>query len=126
MTITDNAAFERARIHELATTFPEFAEALTALNARIVDLLPITRAHYYHRAMRGSWSLKAVLPTIGIDLDYSALAVANGGMAQEAYLDIINPETPGEQKEKLRQDLLDYCALDTYGLVRLVERLAQG
>jgi hypothetical protein len=121
-----NAAFERSRINELSAAFPEFSEALTALNARIVDLLPVTRAHYYHPAMRGSWSLKAVLPTIGIDLDYSALPVANGGMAQEAYLDIINPETPDERKEKLRQDLLDYCALDTYGLVRLVERLAQG
>jgi hypothetical protein len=121
-----NAAFERSRINELAASFPEFTDALTALNARIVDLLPVTRAHYYHPAMRGSWSLKAVLPTIGVDLDYSSLAVANGGMAQEAYLDIINPETPFEQKEKLRQDLLDYCALDTYGLVRLVERLAQG
>ena len=96
------------------------------MNARIVDLLPVTRANYYHPAMRGSWSLKAVLPTIGLDLDYAALAVANGGMAQNAYLEIIAPQTPDEQKEKLRQDLLDYCALDTYGLVRLVERLAQG
>lgn len=121
-----NAAFERARINELATAFPEFAEGLAALNARIVDLLPVTRAHYYHPAMRGSWSLKAVLPTIGIDLDYSTLAVANGGMAQDAYLAIIDPQTPGEQKNTLRQNLLDYCALDTYGLVRLVERLAQG
>ena len=30
----------------------------------MVDLLPIYRNHYYHRDMRGSWSIKAVLPTV--------------------------------------------------------------
>ena len=53
-------------------------------------------------------------------------AVANGGMAKDAYLEIIYPETAGKQKLKLRQDLLDCSVLDTYGLVRLVERLVQG
>ena len=57
----------------------------------MVDLLPIYREHYYHPAMMGSWSIKAVLPTIAPDLDYSNLEVGDGGAAQEAYLRAIWP-----------------------------------
>ncbi len=116
-----NAPFERSRINELAAYFPDLADKLVVINERIVDLLPITREHYYHPEMRGSWSLKAVLPTIGADLSYDGMPVANGGMAQEAFLEMINPETPFDRKEELRQGLLDYCALDTYALLQLVE-----
>lgn len=116
-----NAPFERSRINELSAYFPELADKLVAINERIVDLLPITREHYYHPEMRGSWSLKAVLPTIGADLSYDGLAVTNGGMAQEAFLEMIDPDTPVDRKDELRQGLLDYCALDTYALLQLVE-----
>lgn len=115
-----NAAFERSRISELAAAFPDLAPALHAINTRLVDLLPPTRAHYYHPAMHGSWSLKAVLPTIEPGLAYEGMAVANGGDAQTAYLELISPETSAERRAALRQGLLDYCALDTYGLLRLV------
>ena len=115
-----NAAFERSRISELAAAFPDLAPALHAVNARLLDLLPLTRAHYYHPAMHGSWSLKAVLPTIEPGLAYEGMAVANGGDAQAAYLELISPETSAERRAVLRQGLLDYCALDTYGLLRLV------
>ena len=37
------------------------------------DLHPIVRANYYHHAMRGSFSIKKVLPTIAPDLDFDAL-----------------------------------------------------
>ena len=116
-----NAAFERSRIKELAEHLPELAEDLLAICERMVDLLPITREHYYHPEMRGSWSLKAVLPTTGANLSYDGMTVANGGMAQEAFLEMIEPETPVDRKEALREGLIDYCALDTYGLLELVE-----
>lgn len=35
--------------------------ALHALNARIVDLLPVARQRYYHPSQQGSWSIKSVL-----------------------------------------------------------------
>jgi len=49
---------------ELAGAFADLAPALSEAMERIVDLLPLARQNYYHREMRGSWSLKAVLPTI--------------------------------------------------------------
>ena len=36
-------------------------------------------------------------------------------------MEMIDPETPVDRKEELRQGLLDYCALDTYALLQLVE-----
>jgi hypothetical protein len=116
-----NAAFESGRIEELAQQFPDLADQLLAINARMVDLLPITREHYYHPDMRGSWSLKAVLPTIGTDLSYEGMTVADGVMAQESYLEMIDPNTPHERHSELREALHDYCSLATYAGVQLVE-----
>jgi hypothetical protein len=116
-----NQCFENSRIKELAAAFPDLAPALYAVIDRVVDLLPITRAYYYHPAMRGSWSIKAVLPTIAPDLSYARLSVADGGMAQDAFLEIMQPNTLPERREQLRQALLDYCALDTWAMVRLTQ-----
>lgn len=112
-------AFEKGRIAELAAIYPDLAVALLAMNDRIVDLLPITRANYYHPEMRGSWSIKAVLPTIAADLRYDLLTVGNGGDAQVAYREILHPNTPQERKEALTIGLREYCTLDTLAMVRL-------
>lgn len=111
--------FEKGRIAELAALFPDLAPALAAINHRIVDLLPLARSSYCHPAMRGSWSLKAVLPTLAPDLDYNRLLVGNGGDAQDAYREILHPDTTVARKQALAEGLRDYCTLDTLGLVRL-------
>ncbi|MDZ7938015.1 MAG: DUF2779 domain-containing protein [Rhodoferax sp.] len=115
-----NAGFEKSRIRELAERFPEHAAALHAINARIVDLLPIARTRYYNPNQHGSWSIKAVLPAAVPDLRYSDLeGVQDGGMAMEAFLEALHPETTPELKQTLQQQLLAYCKLDTYAMVRL-------
>ena len=116
-----NQGFENSRIKELAAAFPDLAPALHAAVDRVVDLLPITREYYYHPDMRGSWSIKAVLPTIAPELAYEHLTVADGGMAQNAFLEIMQPNILPERREHLRQALLDYCALDTWAMVRLTQ-----
>jgi hypothetical protein len=112
-------AFEKGRISELAELFPDLADKLLAINQRIVDLLPIARAHYYHPDMQGSWSIKAVLPTIAPDLVYSDLTVSGGMAAQDAYREIVHPQTPEKRKAELTKGLRDYCTLDTLAMVRL-------
>ena len=115
-----NAAFERSRISELAERFPENREALLAINARIVDLLPIARERYYHPSQQGSWSIKAVLPAVVPELNYRDLdGVQDGGMAMEAFLEALHPQTTSERKHLIRDHLLAYCKLDTYAMVRL-------
>ncbi len=56
-----NQGFEGRIVNELALRYKDLAEALAAVAERFVDLLPITRENYYHPAMKGSWSIKAVL-----------------------------------------------------------------
>ena len=41
---------------------------------------------------KGSWSIKAVLPTVAPELDYSGLGEVRDGIgAQGAYLELIDP-----------------------------------
>jgi hypothetical protein len=113
------SAFEKTRITELARNFSDLAPALLNINERLVDLLPIARQHYYHPAMKGSWSIKAVLPTIAPDLGYDQMEVGNGGDAQNAYSEIVHAETSEDRKQQLTESLREYCALDTLAMVRL-------
>jgi hypothetical protein len=115
-----NAGFEKSRIRELAVRFPEHAEALLAIKERIEDLLPIARERYYHPSQHGSWSIKTVLPAAVPELRYSDLdGVKDGGMAMEAFLEALHPQTTPERKQALQQQLLAYCKMDTYAMVRL-------
>lgn len=119
-------AYEKRVLNELGERYPDLAPALAALVERIVDLHLIAKAHYYHPEMRGSWSLKAILPTIGAGIDYASLdEVRDGEAAQTAYLEAIDPATPAERREALRAALTAYCRLDTEALVRLVEFFAK-
>jgi hypothetical protein len=115
-----NASFETARIRELAQRFPRYKNALLKLNERIVDLWPIAQNHYYHPSQQGSWSIKKVLPAIAPELQYGDLdGVQDGGMAMGAYFEAINPQTTVARKDEIEQELINYCRLDTYAMVRL-------
>ena len=117
--IVYNAPFEGSRMKELAEAFSDLAPALLAAVDRLFDLLPLARNHYYHLDMKGSWSIKAVLPTIAPELDYSNLTVSHGGMAQDAYLDLIGIELSDVEKAELRKALLAYCEQDTWAMVKI-------
>lgn len=115
-----NAAFEKTRISELAARFPRMEKQLLALNERIVDLLPIARKCFYHPSQQGSWSIKAVLPALCPDLSYDDLeGVQHGGMAMDAFKEAIASQTTASRKAEIKQQLLNYCELDTYAMVRL-------
>lgn len=120
-----NASFERSVILALAEAFADLAPALQAMVARLFDLLPVVRAHYYHPSMMGSWSIKRVLPTIAPDLDYANLDdVRSGHMVEPAYFEMIDPDTPAERRKVLEDALLTYCERDTLAMVRLAEFFA--
>jgi hypothetical protein len=114
--------YERRVLKDLAARYADLKAGLAALDERIVDLHPAARRHYYHPAMQGSWSIKAVLPTVAPDLSYGALGeVRDGRGAQSAYYEAINPATSDARRAVLRRALLDYCRQDTLALVKLVE-----
>ena len=122
--IAYNAGFERAILRALARQVPAFEAPLMALAERTVDLLPVTRNHWYHRDQRGSWSIKAVLPTIAPELAYTQLAVQDGAMAQDSFLEASSPATSPERRRALEEALRAYCTRDTWAMVILARRLA--
>ena len=113
--------YERQVIEGLIGMFADLTTPLEALIGRLVDLHPVTKANYYHPDMRGSWSIKAVLPTIAPDMDYAGLdGIQEGTQASQAYLEAISEDTSATRKKALEQDLLTYCRHDTEAMVRLV------
>lgn len=115
-----NASFERSRIRELAERFSRLRGGLLGIVDRLVDLLPVAEACYYHPDQQGSWSIKKVLPAVAPDLCYSNLeGVQDGGMATAAYLEAISPETTAHRKATLKTQLEEYCGLDTFAMVKL-------
>jgi hypothetical protein len=123
--IAYNAGFEGKVIRTLALAFPDLAPALDSLATRLVDLLPVTRAHWYHRDQRGSWSIKAVLPTIAPHMNYDLLEVKHGGEAQEAWTEATAPNCTPERRVALGRALRAYCGQDVEAM-RLVARALVG
>lgn len=121
-----NKSFECGRIKELAEAFPDLAEHLLNIRDNIVDLLdPFQNGYYYNRAMGGSFSIKSVLPAIFPDdpeLDYHNLeGVHNGSEAMNIFPQI--QYMPPEEQDKARRNLLKYCELDTYAMVKVWQEL---
>ncbi|MGR3913381.1 MAG: DUF2779 domain-containing protein [Gammaproteobacteria bacterium] len=119
--------YEKTILNATAARFPDTAAAVENIIARMVDLLPLTRDNYYHPEMRGSWSLKAVLPCIAPQLAYQDLGeVQDGGAAGAAYCEMIARETEPSRATALDADLRAYCKLDTEALVELARFLCGG
>jgi len=115
------SSYERQCLNTLAACCPDLADELRAIAARLFDLLPVMQACWYHPAMQGSWSIKAVLPTVAPDLDYGTLeGVQDGIAAQGAWFRAVDPATPAPEREVLRAQLLRYCGYDTLAMVRVV------
>lgn len=126
--IVYHAVYERLRLEELAIRRPEHTALLQEYVDRLIDLLPIVKEHFYHPEMRGSFSIKKVLPVIAPDLDYSDLEeVQEGTAAQVAYLyAALDPATTAERKAELAERLRTYCRHDTWAMVEIAYFLARA
>jgi uncharacterized protein DUF2779 len=121
------SGFEGRILRELGVRYPDLAIPLAAMGARLFDLLSVAREHYYHPAMKGSWSIKSVLPTIAPELDYADLGeVSDGGAAQSAYLELLAPDTALPRRAHLIEALRVYCQRDTMAMVRLAKFFVDG
>ena len=119
--------YERTVINNLIDRFPNLATSLSAIVERLVDLAPPTQQNYYHPDMAGSWSLKAVLPTITTKISYHKLiGIQEGTAVSEGYLEAIDTATSDERKAELSEQLLRYCKFDTEAMVVLLRFLGNG
>ncbi|MBE7423522.1 MAG: DUF2779 domain-containing protein [Zoogloeaceae bacterium] len=119
-------SYERTVLTRLKKRFPDIGKQIAAILSRLYDLYPLAQDYYYHPDMRGSWSIKSVLPTIAPELDYGNLGeVRDGSSAQEAYRAIISPNPHRGWTASLPADLRAYCYRDTLALVE-VARFFEG
>lgn len=124
-----NKTFECSRLEELASLFPDLAKHLLDIRDNIVDLLvPFKSGYYYNKNMGGSFSIKSVLPAIypnDPSLDYHNLEdIQNGGDAMSIFPKIKDMEP--EEQIRIRKNLLKYCELDTYAMVKVWEELIRA
>ena len=120
------SSFERSTLNQLASALNQHRSAIEGIISRLCDLLAIMREHVYYADFRGSYSIKAVGPTIApnisyVDLDY----VANGGDAAWAFERIVSGRCKSEENN-LRQALMEYCRRDTLAMVEIHLRLAKA
>lgn len=123
-----NQSFEITRLKEMANLFSDLSDHLLNIADNIIDLLPpFKNQDYYVKEMGGSASIKKVLPALfpsDPSLDYHNLEqVHKGDEASNAYLSLKNLSK--EEEKKLRKNMLKYCELDTYAMVKIYEKLME-
>jgi hypothetical protein len=119
------SAFEKTRIRALQETEPELRAELIDLEAKLIDLLPVVRNFVYHPDFQGSFSIKHVLQPLVPELSYNDLVIVDGLVAsvEIARLLFVADRVPPHERDRIRQDLLDYCERDTWAMVKLLEAL---
>jgi len=123
--LTYNQAFEKGVLRDLAAAFPDLAGAIEARLGNVRDLMvPFRSRAVYRWPMRGSYSIKKVLPALVPELSYEGMEVADGGMAMLAWHEMCRTDDPARRAE-IRRALLDYCGLDTWAMVRILEVLRE-
>jgi hypothetical protein len=121
--VSYNASFERGRLSEACEVYPEYRTWWEKTEPRVVDLLePFRSFYYYHPDQQGSASMKVVLPVL-TGKGYVGLAIADGEAASREFLRVTLTDVDLFERERVRQQLEEYCALDTLGMVEIVRAL---
>ena len=121
--IVYHAGFERNITTALAEVIPELSEAFTEVTNRMWDLeVPFAQRWYCDHKFEGSSSIKYVLPVIAPELRYDSLEIQKGDIAQKRYGEMIAMPN-GPEKQKIATSLLEYCKLDTFAMVKILEYL---
>lgn len=118
-----NIGFERSRLRELMNVFPKYKVPLQGIMDRMKDLMiPFKEKWYYMPSMKGSYSIKSVLPALVPSLSYDHLEINNGGLASVSFSNI-HTITSKERVNVIRQNLLEYCKMDTLAMVKILNVL---
>ena len=133
-----NVSFEKGRIKELASIFPEYKEDLLKIYNRGFDLLwllnnnkelyedlgftgkDLETFNFYDECLSGSFSIKKTLPVFS-DLSYDNLDVHNGTEAIVVYANYDNYSQ--EELKKQQEALKIYCRQDTWAMVEILNAL---
>ena len=121
-------SFEKNVIKRIAKLYPDLREHLLCIHNNLEDLMiPFSNRDYYTKNMEGSYSIKKVLPALfptDPSLNYHNLEeIHNGSEAMDAYSNM--GQLSLEEQQILRKNLLKYCELDTYAMVKIYKKLKE-
>ncbi|MFC2073068.1 DUF2779 domain-containing protein, partial [Chloroflexota bacterium] len=71
---------------------------------------------------KGSASIKRVLPAL-TGKGYDGMEISEGNEASIKFYTVTYGEATEEERNQVRTDLEKYCALDTEGMIWIIERL---
>ena len=125
---------ERNIIKRLADLYPDLKDHLRSFGytnskgeKRYIDPLPLfQKGYYYTSAMGNKFSIKSVLPALypnDPSMNYKNLegSVKNGTQAMTAITKA--QEVTGAERKQIEEDLVKYCALDTFAVVKVIKKL---
>ena len=121
--IAYNQSFEKGRLKEIKEIAPQYSVEIDNMISRFVDLMrPFQSKQYYTPSMKGSYSIKKVLPALVPELSYSGMPIADGAAASSSFMSLLD-EKNTTTITTTRTNLLKYCELDTLAMVRIMEVL---
>ena len=122
-----NMSFEKGVISKLAEAFPTLSVHLLQINENMKDLIvPFKKLYYVTPAMKGSSSIKQVLPALVPEMEqaYNDLdGIHDGGDAMNVYAELKDKSI--QEREQIRNALLAYCELDTLAMVKILNKLRE-
>ena len=119
-----NEMFEKGVNRNAAESYPEMAEQLLKINDRIKDLGDSFKYLYYiDRKFHCSWSIKKVLPVMCPECSYKELPINHGDQASSEWIRMNDDATAPDEKAEIKENLLRYCELDTWAMVRIWQEL---
>lgn len=119
-----NKSFEVGILQALAKLYPEYGSLVNHWVSGMIDLMvPFRQRDVYFWTMKGSYSIKYVLPALCPELSYDGFEIANGQAAMDAYNEMCKAKNDAEMLAAIRANLLQYCHLDTFAMVRIIEAL---
>ncbi|HEX2533131.1 MAG TPA: DUF2779 domain-containing protein [Chitinophagaceae bacterium] len=120
-----NLDSEQLILDHLEGDHPRWAAPIEALRRRLVDLmLPFSRRYIQVPGIGNKISLKYMLPALVPEMSYALLVIGSGDEANQAYNALRGSDDPAFI-EKTCADLLDYCAVDTLAMVKILEKMRE-
>jgi len=121
-----NISFEKSIIRILANNYPVYKAHLMNIHDNFIDLeIPFHNGDYWTPSMQGHYGLKYALPATVPEMKnayHDLSGVHNGGDAMLMFKRL-GEATNAKEIDSIKVALLEYCKLDTYAMVRILNNL---
>lgn len=124
--LTWNMVYEKSCNTRMASFYPEHKEFLEGVNERILDLMtPFSEMWFVDKDFFGSASVKNVLPVLCPELSYKELDVSDGLLARRVWTETYLQGKNKENTSEIYSNLSKYCTLDTFAMVKILDKLKE-